>query len=142
MNHNELVGIWKMNNGNKLIFNYSQKNKISASFISGKTGNLLKREYFNDKFTKDMHTWFDSYEGEYRIDLWKKGKGYSLHFGSLFDFDINKNSNQMSCSISRYAEDSFLDKYTKLLDTVGTYTKIKKFQNINAKSNMGSHQKR
>lgn len=119
----ELIGTWTNEDGNKLIFNLTKNKAIRASFISGKTGTFVKREYFNNRSTTNMRTLLDSYNGEIEVDLWLKDKGFTLHFTPYYDINKFSDSRLMEISISRYEEDDFLDKYMKIFESFKHYKK-------------------
>jgi len=67
-----------------------------------------------------------TYEAKYGlvVELWKKGKGFSLHlnFESHFEPD-EENRDALSVGLSRSEKDDFLEEYYPLLGPLRHYVK-------------------
>ena len=108
------IGLWESEDGYRLDIAKTSNTSAIVSFYDP-SGEPVERPYFNDKPTIKMPASYDDYQGEFRIDLWKEGKG--------FNFDILHEENYVLDDfqreplvplITRYEEDNYLDKYYEL----------------------------
>ena len=67
---------------------------------------------------------YDEYEGEFDIDLWETGKGFTLNLTYLNDYVFDKQKKELLIpSIIRNEDDDFLDKHYKLYGTLKNLVK-------------------
>jgi hypothetical protein len=119
----KFIGIWENKGGKRLEIRRKNKKSLYVSFFN--QGRIpVKREYFNNSTTIDMHAELDYYGSSIEVELWKKGKGF--HLCLLYDF-INLRQEPgyyLAPGLSRYQEDEFLDIYFYLFEPLDYYKKI------------------
>ncbi len=126
MDISEFIGTWKNESGNILEINHYKKNLLNVNFISGKTGNPVIRNYFENKESIDMHAKLDFYESSLEVELWKKGKGFQLIL--MYDLINFKNEESEYClapGLSQYESDNLTEQYGHMFYPLEYYKKTK-----------------
>lgn len=119
------IGKWKNKAGNILEIKPNNDNSVKVSFFSGRTGNPIIREYFENKETLDMNAELDFYGTSLEVDLWTKEKGFQLTL--LHDWIEFKNENSCYClspGLTNYIEDDCARKYGELFMPLEYYKRI------------------
>jgi hypothetical protein len=123
MELDRFIGIWENKAGKRLEIKGKNKKALYVSFFD--EGRIpVKRKYFNDSETIDMHAELDYYGSSIEVELWEMGKGF--HLCLMYDF-INLRDNPgyyLAPGLSRNQEDDFLDKYFCLFEPLDYYKKI------------------
>jgi len=118
------IGIWENKAVKLLQIRSKDKKALYVSFFNyGKIP--IKREFYDNSETIDMHAELDDYGSSIVVELWEKGKGFQLCL--LYDF-INLKDEPgyyLAPGLSRNLEDKFLDKYNYLFEPLDYYKKIK-----------------
>ena len=67
---------------------------------------------------------YDDYEGDLEVDLWEKGKGFSLVLTYEYGYELDElKRDALVPALSRYEDDHFLDGYYALFGSLSHYTR-------------------
>ena len=119
------IGKWKNKAGNILEIAPKGKKSLNVSFISGRTGKPIIREYFDNRETINMNAELDYYETSLEVDLWTKDKGFQLTL--LHDWREYRNEPgryYLAPGLTNYIEDDYTDKYGDLFMPLEEYKRI------------------
>lgn len=122
----KFIGLWESVDGYRLDIAKTSDTSATVSFYDP-SGQPVVRPYYNDKPAIKMIASYDDYYGEFRINLWEKGKGFEfdIHREGEYDLDNFKRESLIP-AITRYEEDNFLDKYYELFGKLNHFNKIYK----------------
>ena len=118
------IGIWKNKYGNILEIEPNNKKSLKVTFISGKTGEPVIRDYFEGKESVEMYAELDFYESSLEVELGVKGSGFQLSL--LYDW-INLKENpgyKLAPGLTQNMEDTFTEKYGHLFKPLDYYERI------------------
>lgn len=125
MDFDRFIGTWTNKTGNKLSIKKKSKSAVSVSFFSHVDDKPVKRKYFDNSDSVDMHAELDYYEASIEVELWEKGKGFYLDLlHDYIEFKNGESGYYLCPGISRYEEDGFLDQYTYLFDPLEHYKRL------------------
>lgn len=119
------IGKWRNKAGNILEIAPKDKKSLNVSFISGRTGKPIIREYFDNRETINMNAELDYYETSLEVDLWTKDKGFQLTL--LHDWREYRNEPghyYLAPGLTNYIEDDYTDKYGDLFMPLEEYKRI------------------
>ena len=120
------IGTWKNKSGNILEIKPNDKNSLKVSFISGKTGKPVIRDYFDNNESINMRAELDFYESSLEVELSNKGKGFQLTLlYDWIDFRNEPSGYRLAPGLTQYAEDNFTEKYGHLFEPLEYYKRIK-----------------
>lgn len=126
MELHEFIGIWENTSGNILDIRRNDKNSLKVTFISGKTGKPVIRDYFNNNESFDMIAELDYYESSLEIELWTKGKGFRLTMlYDWMDYRVDPGY-RLAPGLIQYADDNLTEKYGHLFMPLEHYKRIDK----------------
>ena len=118
------IGIWKNKDGNILEIKSNNKKSLMVTFISGKTGKPVIRDYYQGKESVEMYAELDFYESSIEVELWEKGKGFQLSLlYDWMDYRIEPGY-RLAPSLIQYAEDDYTEKYGELFMPLEHYKRI------------------
>lgn len=101
-------------------------------------GAPIGRPYMGGAPSVKMIAHHEDYNEDFRVGLWKEGKGFIVHLDHEYDYVLDSERREVLVpSISRYEQDRFLDPYHPLfgpLDqskfkTKGTVVRNRGFKN-------------
>lgn len=120
------VGVCKNEFGSILEIKPNDRNSLKVSFISGKTGKPVQREFYQNKESVNMYAELDFYKSSLNVELWEKGKGF--HLSLLYDWINFRNESGyfLAPSISEYMGSDLYEKLGHLFLPFGYYRKIEK----------------
>ncbi len=119
----KFIGLWKSEDGYYLKISKISSTSAIVSFYDP-SGEPVIRPYYGSKPTVQMPASYDEYEGEFDIDLWETGKGFTLNLTYLNDYVFDKQKKELLIpSIIRNEDDDFLDKHYKLYGTLKNLVK-------------------
>jgi len=125
MDLDKFIGIWKNKAGNVLEIKPHDKKSLKVTFLSGKTGKPVVREYYDNNESIDMLAELDFYESSLEVELWKKGKGFQLSLlHDWIDFRNEPSGYYLAPGLTQYAEDNFTEKYGHLFEPLEYYKRI------------------
>ncbi len=118
------IGKWRNNSGNILEIRPNDKKSLKVSFISGKTGKPVIREYLNGKESVDIYAELDYYESSLEVELWERGKGFQLSL--LYDWiNLKKNPGyKLAPGLIQNMGDNSTEKYGYLFEPLEYYEQI------------------
>lgn len=119
------IGKWRNKAGNNLEIMPKDKKSLNVSFISGRTGKPIIREYYGNRKTIDMNAELDYYETSLEVDLWTKEKGFQLTL--LYDWIEFRNETPCYClapGLTNNIEDDYMAKYGELFMPLDYYKRI------------------
>jgi hypothetical protein len=120
------IGTWKNKSGNTLEIKPYDKKSLKVTFISGKTGKPVNREFFENKDTVEMRAILDIYETSIRIDLGTRDMNFELFlYHSLENHNISLDEYSLAPSFSQLEKDDFFQKYGDLFEPLENYFKEK-----------------
>jgi hypothetical protein len=120
------IGTWKNKSGNTLEIKPYDKKSLKVTFISGKTGKPVNREFFKNKDTVDMRAILDICETSIRIDLGTRDMNFELFlYHSLENYNISLDEYSLSPSFSQLEKDDYFQKYGNLFEPLDNYFKEK-----------------
>lgn len=71
-----------------------------------------------------MYSYLTDCGATIEVDLWERGKGFSLHLTYEHAYELDKAyRDSLVPALSRYEEDSYLDQYYQLFEPLNLYTK-------------------
>lgn len=124
MELDRFIGTWENKAGKRLEIKRKDKKSLYVSLFN--QGRIpVIREYFENSETINMHAELDYYRSSIEVELWEKGKGF--HLCLLYDYIEFRNEEGgyfLAPGLSRYEEDTFLDKYFYLFQPLDYYRKI------------------
>lgn len=122
----EFIGTWKNDFGNILEIKPNDKNSLKVTFISGKTGKPVIRDYSDKKESIDMLAELDYYESSLEVELWEKGKGFQLSLlYDWMDYRVEPGY-RLAPGLIQYADDNLTEKYGYLFMPLEHYKRIDK----------------
>ncbi len=122
---NKFTGKWRSESGYSIEIQRITELQASVSLLDC-NGKPVLRPYFNNCPTIGMIATYDDYDGTFEVDLWEKGKGFTLHLDHEYSYELDHlNRESLIFSISRYEEDNFLDTYYKLFGPLDHFTREK-----------------
>ena len=125
-NMERFIGTWKNKNGNILKIEPNDKKSLKVSFVSGKTGKPVIREYLDGKESVEMYAELDFYESSLEVELWKKGKGFYLSLlYDWMDYKIEPGY-RLAPGLVQNADDNLTEKYGYLFMPLEHYKQIEK----------------
>ena len=117
------VGSWVSKDGLCLKIEKIDECRGSVSVLS-ESGEPVRRPHWDDKPTSNMPAWYDDYEGDLEVDLWEKGKGFSLILTYEYGYELDQfKRDALVPALSRYEDDHFLDAYYALFGSLSHYTR-------------------
>ena len=118
------IGRWKNNSGNILEIRPNDKKSLKVSFISGKTGKPVIREYLNGEESVEMYAELDFYESSLEVELWEQGKGFQLSLSyDWMDYRVEPRY-RLAPGLIQYADDNLTEKYGHLFMPLEHYERI------------------
>ena len=115
------VGEWDDECGWRLFIKRLDDNRFSVSLLAN--GQPIARPWYGNQPSTEM---IGRYDAEYGlvVELWEKGKGFSLHLGFEPQFELDEQNRDALCvGLSRFEKDEFLDEYYSLLGPLRHYVK-------------------
>ncbi len=118
------IGKWRNSAGNILDIKPNDKNSLNVTFITGKTGKPIIRDYFDNKESVDMRAELDYYESSLEVELWKMGKGFKLAlFYDWMDYRVEPGY-RLTAGLIQNADDILTEKYGYLFQPLRHYERI------------------
>ncbi len=117
------VGEWVDEYGRRL--RITKINDVTASVSLFADNQAMARPWCQDKASTGMIATYDPAESpELVVELWERGKGFSLHlnFEPHYELDEDKRDS-LSVGLSRFKEDDFLVGYYCLFEPLEHYVK-------------------
>ena len=120
------IGIWKNKDGNILEIKPNNKKSLKVTFISGRTGKPIIRDYYKGKESVEMFAELDYYESSLEVELGEKGSGFKLSL--LYDWiDLKENPGyKLAPGLIQNMGDTFMEKYGHLFGPLDYYERIDK----------------
>jgi hypothetical protein len=120
----KFVGEWQNDAGNILLIEKQSDQMCTVSLLKGSVSEPILRFYYENKPSIDMNAIVIDHGSTLEVDLWEKGKGFTLQLthGSEYDFarDIGE---VLYPALTRYSKDKFLDQYYDLFGPLYRYVK-------------------
>ncbi len=119
------IGKWRNSAGNILEIMPKDEKSLNVSFISGRTGKTIIREYFDNRETINMNAELDYYETSLEVDLWTKDTGFQLTL--LHDWREYRNEPgryYLAPGLTNYIEYDYINKYGDLFMPLDEYKRI------------------
>lgn len=115
------LGEWDNECGWHLSIAKAGKKTLLVSLLFN--GEPLARPWCDKSPSTDMIGKYNAADGVV-VDLWEKGKGFSLHLDFEPEFELDeKNRDALTVALSRYVGDDFLDQYYSLFGPLRHYVK-------------------
>jgi hypothetical protein len=110
----QFVGSWLSESGHRLRIEKVRKDRAVVDFLDPR-GAPITRPYMGGTPSMKMIAHYDDYNEDFRVDLWKEGKGFTLHLDHEYDYLLDSEQREaLVPSIGRYERDRFLDAYYSL----------------------------
>jgi hypothetical protein len=120
----KFVGDWVDSDGNRLIIGKRAYGTAAVSFLRGPTGTPVVRPYFDGLPSTDMPARLRDYGSTIEVDLWRRGKGFSLHLTYEYAYPLDeKGRDSLVPAFSRREKDQFIDEHSRLFGNLRHYTK-------------------
>jgi len=120
----KFIGTWGNDAGNLLVITKSTDLIALVSFFTGPNTSPAIRSYYENKPSIDMYSYLADCGATIKVDLWGKGRGFSLHLTYEHAYELDKGCrDSLVPSLSRYEGDSYLDQYYRLFEPLKHYTK-------------------
>ena len=120
------IGLWENSDGNILKIEPNNKISLKVTFISGKTGKPIIREYYKGKKSVEMYAEFDSRESNLDVDLWEKGRYFKLSLAyDWIEFNVEPGY-RLAPSLIENAGDDLTERYGDLFMSLDYYKRIEK----------------
>ncbi len=108
------VGYWVASSGHRLRIKKFSGKSASVDFLDP-SGIPVRRPYCNASPAEGMLARYDDYNGEFDVELWERGRGFTLHLLYEYQYELDEFRREaLIPSISRCQEDEFLDRYYPL----------------------------
>ena len=125
-NMKRFIGKWKNKSGNILKIEPNDKQSLKVSFVSGKTGKPVIREYLDGKESVEMYAELDFYESSLEVELWENGKGFQLSLlYDWMDYRIEPGY-RLAPGLVQNVDDNLTEKYGHLFMPLEHYKQIEK----------------
>lgn len=96
------VGSWVSASGYCLRIRRVQEEAASVDFLDSR-GVPVGRPYMGGTLSVQMTAHYDEYEGEFQVELWGPGKGFTLHLVHEDDYELDECRREaLVPGISRY----------------------------------------
>ncbi|MBK8944107.1 MAG: hypothetical protein IPM32_02445 [Ignavibacteriae bacterium] len=120
------MGTWKNNSGNILEIKFNNEKSVLVTFISGKTGLPIIREFANNEQSIDMFGELDLEESTLEIAVCNRKE----EFRFLVSYDLNEfgdfsGDGFLAPSFSISLNNKLSDKYFKYFEPLENYHKVK-----------------
>ena len=110
----QFVGSWVSESGYRLHIRRVCRDQAFVDFLDPR-GAPIGRPYMRGAPSIRMIAHYDDYYEDFRVDLWEKSKGFTLHLDHEYDYVLDSEQREaLVPSISRYERDRFLDAYYSL----------------------------
>src|SRR4030095_1498948 len=83
------VGSWVSASGYRLHIRRLRKDQAIVEFLAP-SGRPVDRPYMHDAPSVQMPARYDDHEGEFRVELWSAGKGFSLYLEHEYDYVLDQ----------------------------------------------------
>ncbi len=115
------IGQWKSDDGYCLEISKISETSALVSFYNS-DGKPVIRPYYGNKPTVQMSASYNEYDGEFDINLWETGKGFTLNLNYLNDHEFNNEQKErLIPSIIRNEKDDFLYIHYQLYGDLKTF---------------------
>jgi hypothetical protein len=105
------VGSWVAASGHRLRIRSVRRDKACVDFFDP-SGNPVCRPYMGGSPSLEMAAHYSDYDGHFEVDLWSRGRGFTLHLEHEEAYELDKDRREaLVPGISRFEEDRFLDKF-------------------------------
>ena len=120
------IGEWQSESGKRLSIRRIDNETASVSLFVPPEDRPIFRPWCDNKPSVNMIAKYYPADGpELVVELWEKGKGFTLHLAFEFAYELDKERRKsLVVSLSRYMEDDFLDKYYSLFEPLEHYIKM------------------
>ena len=120
----KFIGTWENDAGNLLVIKKRTGLSALVSFLTRPNALPAIRSYWEDKPSIGMYSYLTDCGATIEVDLWERGKGFSLHLTYEHAYELDKaRRDSLVPALSRYEEDSYLDQYYQLFEPLKLYTK-------------------
>lgn len=120
----KFIGDWANEEGSRLVIRKTTSRTAIVSFLTGPAGIPVVRPYCGDLPSTSMHASLRDYGSTIEVELWRPGKGFTLHLTYEYTYELDKeHRDSLIPALSRYEEDEFLDQYYSLFGRLRHYTK-------------------
>ena len=120
----KFIGNWENDAGNLLVITKSTDLIALVSFLTGPNTSPVIRSYYENKPSIDMDSHLADSGVSLEVDLWERGKGFSLHLTYEHAYELDKACHDsLVPALSHYEEDGYLDQYYPLFEPLNHYTK-------------------
>lgn len=119
------IGEWQSESGKRLSIRRIDGETASVSLFAPPDGRPILRPWCDNKPSVNMIAKYNpAYGPELVVELWDKGKGFTLHLNFELGYELDKDRrDSLIVEWSRYEKDDYLDKYYSLFEPMEHYTK-------------------
>ena len=108
------VGTWISSAGQRLVIKKVHRTQAQVDLF-GPSGEPVRRPYMDNAPTVQMMANYDDYDGIFGVELWQRGKGFTLDLTYEPEYELDEQRREsLVPGLTRYAEDHFLDQYCEL----------------------------
>jgi len=120
----KFIGTWENDAGNLLVIKKSTDLSALVSFFTGQNPLPAIRSYYENRPSIGMYSYLTDCGATIEVDLWERGKGFSLHLTYEHAYELDKACrDSLVPALSRYEENSYLDQYYQLFEPLKHYTR-------------------
>jgi hypothetical protein len=120
----KFIGEWENETGNLLMIKKKNNRIAFVTLYKGPNFKPVLRPYCGNSLTTNMISYLEDYGSTLVVDLWKKGKGFTLDLTYEYCYDLDKDKrDSLVPALSRYEKDKFLEKYYSLFEPLDHYTR-------------------
>jgi len=117
----QFVGSWVAASGYRLQIRRVRDDQASVDLLDC-SRNPVSRPYMGGALSVKMIAHYRDYEGEFEVELWKRGKGFILHLDCDYE-SCARGGEAMVPSISRFEQDQFLDEFYPLFGPLDRFVR-------------------
>ena len=119
------VGEWKDAAGNCLSIRKISDETARVTFLAAPGNAPIARPWCHDRPSVDMPArYYPAHGPELIVELWEEGKGFTLELCYEADYPLWDGSIEaLTVGLGRYARDTFLDQYYRLLGPLEHFTR-------------------
>ena len=117
------VGRWVSSSGYHLQIKRVSNAQAMVDFVDD-SGNPVRRPYMDGAPSVKMVAHYDDYNGQFEVDLWGEGKGFTLHLHHEADYELDEQGREsLVPSIGRHKRDRFLDRFYALFGSLDHFVR-------------------
>jgi len=115
---------WENEAGNLLVIEKKTDRSASVSFFTSPKPVPVSRPYCGNPPSIHMDSYLRDFGATLEVDLWEKGRGFSLHLTYEYTYELDKDRrDSLVPALSRHEEDAFLDQHYHLFQPLKHYTR-------------------